>query len=111
MLYTTFNAAGREYKLRLDTMNTIVLEKQLGKNPISIFGNDGETIPTITEMIQILHAALQPYQHGISLNDTYAIYDSWLSEGHIMSDFIPIILDIYKASGIIRADGAQEEKN
>lgn len=109
MLYTTFAVGGVEYKLRLDTMNIVNLEKKLGKNPISVFGNDGETIPTITEMIYILHASLQPYQHNISLNDTYALYDVWLSEGHIMSDFIPVILDIYKTSGILKAEETTEE--
>ncbi len=113
MLYTNFEAGGKEYKLRLDTMGIVNLEKRLGKNPIAIFGNDGETIPTVTEMIYILHAALQSYNHGIALNDTYSIYDSWLEEGHIMSDFIPIILDIYRASGIINSESKEdtERKN
>ena len=112
MLYTTFSAGGKEYKLRLDTMNVVALEKRLGKNPLAIFGADGDLIPTVTEMIYILHASLQPYQHNISLNDTYALYDVWLTDGHIMSDFIPIILDIYRCSGLLKAeDDSQESKN
>lgn len=111
MLFTTFSAGGKEYKLRLDTMNIVALEKKLGKNPLAIFGTDGESFPTVTEMIYILHAALQPYQHNISLNDTYALYDVWLTDGHIMSDFIPIILDIYRCSGLLKAEDTEESKN
>lgn len=93
-------AGNKEYKLRLNTRGIILLEKQIGCNPLNIFGN-GDTIPTITTMVSILHAALQQYQHNISLNDAYDIFDSWLDEGHASTDFIPVILEIYKASGII----------
>ena len=110
MLYIDLSAGGKDYKLRLNTRNTILLEKQLGCNPLSIFGN-GETIPTITVMVSILHASLQQYNHGISLNDAYDIFDEWLAEGNSSTDFIPIILEIYKASGIIPKDKEIEEKN
>lgn len=100
MNYIEFSAGNKDYKLRLNTRNTVMLEKQLGCNPLSIFG-DGETIPTITIMVAILHASLQQYNHSINLNDAYDIFDTWLDEGHATTDFIPIILDIYKASGII----------
>jgi hypothetical protein len=108
MNYIEFAAGNKDYKLRLNTRNTIMLEKQLGCNPLSIFG-DGDTIPTITTMVLILHAALQPYNHGININDAYDIFDSWLDEGHASTDFIPIILEIYKASGIIPKDNPVED--
>ena len=103
MNYIDFTAGNKDYKLRLNTRNTILLEKQLGCNPLSIFG-DGETIPTITTMVAILHASLQQYNHGISLNDAYDIFDAWLADGNSTTDFIPIILEIYKSSGIIPKD-------
>ena len=108
MNYIEFSAGNKDYKLRLNTRNTILLEKQLECNPLSIFGN-GDTIPTVTIMVAILHASLQQYNHGISLNDAYDIFDSWLDEGHSTTDFIPIILEIYKASGIIPDDKQNEE--
>lgn len=109
MNYIDFTAGNKDYKLRLNTRNTILLEKQLGCNPLSIFG-DGETIPTITTMVAILHASLQQYNHGINLNDAYDIFDAWLADGNSTTDFIPIILEIYKASGIIPKDEV-ETKN
>lgn len=107
MNYVEFSAGNKDYKLRLNVRNTVMLEKQLGCNPLSIFG-DGETIPTITTMVAILHASLQQYNHGISLNDAYDVFDAWLDEGNSSTDFIPIILDIYKASGIIPKDKEEE---
>ena len=113
MLYIDFSAGGKDYKLRLNTRNTILLEKQLGCNPVAIFIK-GNRSPTVTEMVTILHASLQPYNHGITLDGAYNIFDEYLAEGHSMTDFIPVIVEIYKASGIIGADKKEdgdEEKN
>ena len=57
MMYVDFHAGDKDYKLRLSTRNTVMLEKQLGCNPLAIFGN-GTTIPTVTQMVQILHCSL-----------------------------------------------------
>lgn len=108
MNFINFEAGNKNYKLRLTTGATVALEKQLGCNPISIFGN-GDTIPTIGTMVAILHASLQAYHHGITLKDTYDIFDAWIEEGHVMTDFIPVIVEIYKASGFMKEDS--EEKN
>lgn len=110
MMYIDFNAGGKAYKLRLNTRNTIQLEKQLGCNPLAIFG-DGSTLPTLTAMVNVLHASLQQYNHGITLADTYDIFDEWLEDGNTSTDFIQIIVDIYKASGIIKEDKGKNEKN
>ena len=107
MSYINFEVGNESYKLRLNTRNIVLLEKQLGCNPLSIFGN-GDKVPTITVMVSVLHASLQQYNHGISLNDAYDIFDKYLDEGHSSIDFIPVILDIYKASGIVPKD---TEKN
>lgn len=107
MMYTDFSAGGKEYKLRLRTRDTVALEKQLGCNPLSIFGK-GDTVPTITIMVQILHASLQQYHHGITINDAYDIFDEWLADGNVTTDFIAIIIEIYKVSGLIREE---KEKN
>ena len=108
-MYIDFTAGGKEYKLRMNIRNTVALEKILGCNPIMIFGT-GDRIPTITEMINILHFSLQQYQHGITLNDTQDIFEAWLEDGNTPTDFIQVIIDIYKVSGIIANDKA-EEKN
>ena len=46
MIYVDFTAGNKNYRLRLNTRNTIALEKALGTNPLAIFG-DGETLPTV----------------------------------------------------------------
>lgn len=106
MLYVDFEAGNKSYKLRLNTRNVVLLEKQLGCNPLSIFG-DGDKLPTVTQMVSILFASLQQYQHSITLNDAYDIFDSYLEENSA-TDFLPIILEVYKASGLIKTDNAEK---
>lgn len=108
MLYTDFSAGNRDYKLRLSTRAIVSLEKQLGCNPLGIFGN-GDTIPTVTIMVQILHASLQQYHHGITLDDAFGIFDNYLADGHTMTDFLPVIIEIYKTSGLIQGDTGKND--
>ena len=108
MVYVDFTAGNKDYKLRLNTRNTVALEKALGCNPLAIFGN-GEEIPTITTMVNILYFSLQQLNHGISLDEAYNIFDNYLDDGNSATDFITVILDIYKVSGIIKESG--KEKN
>ena len=112
MMYVNFNAGTKEYKLRLNTRNIVMLEKQIGCNPIAIFG-DGDTLPTVTTMVAVLNASLQQLNHGIGMNEAYDIYDAYLADGHSVSDFIKVIIDVYKVSGLIPADSDNEknEKN
>jgi hypothetical protein len=99
MLYVDFNVGNKDYKLRLNTRNVITLEKILGTNPVGIFGN-GDNMPSVTQMVNILWQSLQQFHHGISLTDTMDIFDEYLNE-HEMADFISVILDVYRVSGII----------
>lgn len=108
MNYINFEVGNETYKLRLSTRNIVLLEKTLGCNPLNIFGN-GETVPTITVMVAVLHASLQQYNHGITMNDAFDIFDNYLADGHSTVDFIPVILDIYKASGIIPKDNKEAD--
>lgn len=108
MNYLDFEAGNKAYKLRLNTRNIVALEKQLGGNPLSIFG-DGEKLPTVAELVAVLWASLQQYHHSITMSDAYDIFDDYLADGHIMTDFFTVVIDIYKASGII--DKEENPKN
>jgi hypothetical protein len=110
MLYLDFNAGNKEYKLRLNTRSMVSLEKAINCNPLNIFGANGDTVPTLTVMVAVLHSSLQQYHHGITMNDAYDIFDAWLADGNALTDFFKVILDIYKVSGLIK-EQPEEEKN
>lgn len=109
MLYCDFTAGNKDYKLRLNTRNVVLLEKLLGKNPLAIFGN-GDTLPTITDMVNILYASLQQLNHNISLDNAFTIFDQYLEDGHNSTDFINVIIEVYKVSGLI-GNTEESEKN
>lgn len=106
MLFYDFEAGNKTYKLRLNTRNIVVLEKLLGESPLAIF-KDEETLPTISAMVNILYCALQQYNHGITMEDAYNIFDEYLEE-NAATDFISVIIEVYKVSGLIKA---KTEKN
>ena len=108
MMFVDFEAGNKTYKLRLNTRNIVALEKQLGTNPLLVFGINGDKFPTVTEMVNILYFSLLQYNHGIGLDKAYDIFDEWLSDGNSVTDFIPIIIDIYKVSGIIKQEVESE---
>ena len=100
MMYVDFTVNNKPYKLRLNTRATVLLEERLGYNPLHVFG-DGTKTPTVTSMVDVLYASLQQY-HQLSLDDTYELFDAWVAEGNTPPEFLPIIIEIYKVSGLIR---------
>jgi hypothetical protein len=107
-MYVDFKAGNNDYKLRLSTRNIVGLEKTIGCNPLSIFGS-GDTIPPITTMVNILWYSMQKYHHGITLEKTQDIFDEYLEDGNSMTDFIPVLIEIFKVSGLMHNDNQKED--
>lgn len=111
MLYTIFNVGNKEYKCRLTAKACVDLEKRMGGNPLNVFTDiqKSRQLPRLEDIIMILHASLQAYEHGITLDDVYSIYDQYVDEGNSLMELIPVILEIFKVSGFFKED--QQEKN
>lgn len=99
--------ANKTYELKLTTRGVVKLEKAIGKNPISLFVTDagGTRIPTISECALVLYYALQP--EAKNLDAVYDILDEF--EGSF-NDLVVIIIDLFKASGIIPEDEDNSER-
>jgi hypothetical protein len=50
----------------------------------------------------VLASSLEQYNHGIGEKEAQDIFDKWLGEGNTVADFIQIIIEIYKVSGLIK---------
>lgn len=106
-MYTEFTAGNRTYKLRLTTQGIVSLERSLGYNPLQMFmGIDNDVLPKFSDMMAVLHQVLQPYEHGIRLDDTYDIFDAFIEDGHTMWDLIPILIDVFKSAGFLPKEEA-----
>lgn len=100
-MYYEFKVGNETYNLRLPTKEIINLEKEIGMNPLMIFGKNGDNIPTITVMVAILFASMKQLNHGITKDKVYEIFDKYIEENSIES-FGEVILEIYKVSGLIK---------
>lgn len=105
MLYTELLIGKKELKLRLDARSCVALEKKLGKSPLAIFmdSQDGD-LPKLEDLISVLHASLQKYNKGYTEEKTYDLYDSFVEDGKTFTEFIPIVMDIFKVSGFFKEE-------
>jgi hypothetical protein len=109
MRYTEFKVGDKEYKLRLSAMNIVAIEKKLGGNVLDIFMKE-DKIPTIEELLLVLHGALQKFQHGITLLDTYNIYDAYVDEGGTFEALLELIMEVFEVSGFFKKEQLEEGK-
>ena len=106
-MYTEFSAGNRTYKLRLTTQGIISLEKALGCNPLQMFmGIDEDILPKVSDMMVVLHQMLQPYEHGLRMEDVYEIYDAFIEDGHTLWDLVPVIIEVFQEAGFLAKDEA-----
>lgn len=99
----TIKIKEKEYYLRVTTRSEIEMEKKLGSNPINVFmAIQDNRIPALGDLLIILHGCLVPLNSGISLEDTYDMYDQYIEEGHNIVDLIKIIVDTFEDSGFIK---------
>lgn len=104
MLYTELQIGSDVYKLRLNTRASMALEKALGYNPISLFMEiENGKMPRLTDIVIILHATLQPYHHGITMDKAADLFDDYVADGKSMIDIIPVFIEVFKQSGYISA--------
>lgn len=110
-MYFDFEAGNKAYKLRLTIKAIMALESKIGCNPKMIFSASGNRVPTVTEMVHILHQSLTAFHHGITFDKASEIFETWLEEGHTDTEFIPVIIGIYRESGIFpRADETTDDE-
>ena len=104
MLYSEIKIGEKDLKLRLDARSCVDLERKLGKSPLAIFMQEDKALPTLEELITILHGSLQKYNKGFTLEKTYDLYDLYVEEGNTFTDFIPVIMEIFKVSGFFKEE-------
>ena len=111
MLYSDFKVGEKELKLRLDSRSCVVLERKLGKSPLSIFMDAENSLPKLEDLIAILQASLQKYNQGYTEDKTYDLYDEYVEDGNTFTDFIPVIMDIFKVSGFFKEEEIKKAEN
>lgn len=111
MNYVNFETAKGTYRLRLNTRNLVLLEQNLNENPLPALLRylGREEIPPMELMIKILHASLLAYHPDMTEDKAYEVFDEWLDDNHIIAEFLPVIISIYRQAGLI--EKGNDEKN
>ena len=98
MLFHIIKIGDTEYKCKINTNGLVSLERRLKGNPLNIFmtiGDENFTLPKIEDLLIIFHESLTTYQHGISMDDVYDIFDKYIEDGKTIVDFINEIVEIF----------------
>lgn len=98
MLYATLKTANNEYKGRLSAKRCIELEKALGKNPLKVFTDMNGTLPSLEDLMTILHYSLVDLNHNF---DEYDIFDDYCDNGGDIGSLIEYLIEVFKVSGLI----------
>lgn len=109
-MYTELTIGSESYKLKLTTRNSIALEKALGYNPLTMLMKiDDGVMPTLNDILIILHNMLQTYHHGMNMDKVYNLFDRYVEDGHNMFDLIPVFVEVFQESGYIAKPGTEVE--
>lgn len=116
MLYIELPIGEEIFKLRLTTKNSLALERTLGYNPITLLMEiDKGKMPKMSDVLVILHAMLQTYHHGMSMDKIYDLFDKYVETGKSMFDLIPVFVEVFEQSGYItknsETEAVEEAKN
>lgn len=123
----------KEYKLKLNTNATILIEDKLGGNILdgilsmaslnsnsNVKTNEGSEIkeeidisnmtkipmPSLKYCVTILWGSLQKFHHGMTFAKTCDLVDEYIEEGNTQLDLFNVIIELLTESGII---GTPEE--
>lgn len=111
MLYVPFKVGEKELKLRITGQNIAMLERKLGRNPVDILVASSEThLPMVSDMVAMLHAALQAMEHGYTEDKVWQLYDDYVDAGGDMKQLLKLLTDVLEESGFIPREDAKEAK-
>lgn len=103
MKYVEFKAGNKEYKLRLGAIEAVNLERKLKDNPLNVLVRmEKEGVPLMENLLVILHASMQRFQHGITTEDVADIYDDYIEAGGSFTELISEMIEVFKVSGFFK---------
>lgn len=91
---------GREYRLKLTTPKIMELEKKYKTNLMNIMGTGDGGMPALTVMLDVAHAAMEKFEHGVKLQDVIKLFDKYEDEGGSQLEFYTkVYMNIFAVSG------------
>lgn len=116
--FAIWNVKGEDYKMVLNTQDIVALESKYKTNLMNVMGAGNSGMPALSVMLDVAHAALKKFHHGISKDAVMAMFDQYIKEGGSQLNFYTeIYMEIFQVSGFFSAsltsqmqDALQEAK-
>lgn len=103
--FAIWEAGGERYRLKLKTSAVMELESKYKTNLMNIMGAGQGGMPALSVMLDVAHAAMKDWQHGITKAEVQNIFEKYVDEGGSqLSFYTSVYMDIFAVSGFFSAN-------
>ena len=98
--FALWEVGGQSYKLKLKTSAIVELESKYKTNLMNIMGSGQGGMPALSVMLDVAHAAMKDWNHGITKNGVMDIFNRYIEEGSSqLSFYMTVYMEIFTVSG------------
>lgn len=98
--FALWEVGGQSYKLKLKTSAIVELESKYKTNLMNIMGSGQGGMPALSVMLDVAHAAMKDWNHGIAKNGVMDIFNRYIEEGGSqLSFYMTVYMEIFTVSG------------
>ncbi len=98
--FALWEVGGQSYKLKLKTPAIVELETKYKTNLMNIMGTGQGGMPALSVMLDVAHAAMKDWQHGITKNEVQNLFEKYVNEGGSqLSFYMSVYMEIFAVSG------------
>lgn len=105
--YIPWTVKGEEVKLKLTTDAITKVEGKYGKNLMFLVIDDG--LPAVSVILDIIQAAAQKYNHGITAMKIKELYDDYVEEGGAVQTLLAEVIYPLLGNGGFFTPAQEEE--
>ena len=98
--FALWEVGGQSYKLKLKTSAIVELESKYKTNLMNIMGSGQGGMLALSVMLDVAHAAMKDWNHGITKNGVMDIFNRYIEEGGSqLSFYMTVYMEIFTVSG------------
>ena len=98
--FALWEVGGKTYRLKLKTNKIVELETKYKTNLMNIMGTGQGGMPALSVMLDVAHAAMSEWQHGITKNEVQNLFSQCVEEGGSQLQFyMTVYMEIFTVSG------------
>lgn len=110
--FATWDVGGRTYRLKLRTSAIVELEARYKTNLMNIMGAGEGGMPALSVMLDVAHAAMKEWQHGISKTEVQNLFQQYVDEGGSqLSFYTSVYMEIFTVSGFFSVNLSNQMQN